>query len=128
MLGYIDSVYTKLRSGSLQAYGKVHVQTYECRLRKSKKSQTARGATASDSKIIKRRCSSIRDSYLCNVRIKVSRFVDNTAVIVERHDIEESFRIQKGETSSNSSTVIFTGLLRWNNKSRYCKASVETAS
>ena len=75
---------------------------YECRLRKSKKSQTAREATASDSKVIKRRCSSIRDPYLCNVRIKVSCFVDNTAVIVERidqhihtHDIEESFRIKK---------------------------------
>lgn len=100
---YIDSVYTKLRSESLQ--GTVRVQTYEYRPRKSKKSQTTREATsASDSKVIKRRCSggSIRDSYLCNVRIKVSCFVDGSAVVVERIDehlhtldLEESFQIKK---------------------------------
>ncbi|RPB25197.1 hypothetical protein L211DRAFT_836521 [Terfezia boudieri ATCC MYA-4762] len=97
---YVDSVYTKLQSELLQAYGTVRVQKYECRLRKSKKSGTARDAT--DGKVIKRRNSSIRDPHLCHVRIKVSRLVDGTAVIVERldahthtHDIEESFRIKK---------------------------------
>ena len=79
----IDSVYTKLRSGSLQAYSKVHVETCECRLRKTKKLKTACDATASNNKVIKQRCSGIRDSYVCNVRIKVSHFVDNIAVIVE---------------------------------------------
>ena len=45
---------------------------------------------------------SIRDPYLCHVRIKVSRPIDNTVVLVERldehthfHNIEESFRIKK---------------------------------
>ncbi|KAF8458139.1 hypothetical protein BGX38DRAFT_649404 [Terfezia claveryi] len=44
----------------------------------------------------------MRNADLCNVRIKVSRPVDGTAVTVERldeythtHDIEESFRIKK---------------------------------
>ena len=50
---YIDSVYTKLQGELLQAYGKVRVQKYECRLRKSKKSTTARDS--SDGKVIKRR-------------------------------------------------------------------------
>ncbi|KAF8441166.1 hypothetical protein BGX38DRAFT_1272784 [Terfezia claveryi] len=70
---YIDSVYTKLQSELLQAYGTVRVQKYD-----------------------------IRDSYLCNVRMKVSRLVDGSAVTIERldehthsHDIEESFRIKK---------------------------------
>ena len=55
-----------------------------------------------DGKVIKRRHSSIRDTHLCNVRIKVSRPVDDTVVIIERldehthtHHIEESFRIKK---------------------------------
>jgi len=44
----------------------------------------------------------MRDTDLCNVRIKVSRPVDGTSVTVERldehihtHDIEESFRTKK---------------------------------
>jgi len=97
---YVDSVYTKLQSELLQANGTVRVQKYECRLRKSKKSGTARDAT--DGKVIKRRNSSVRDSHLCHVRIKVSRLVHGTTVTVERldehthtHDIEESFRIKK---------------------------------
>ena len=73
----MDSVYSKLQQELLQAYGTVRVQKYECRLRKSKKSSTARVAD-SDGKVIKRRHSSIRDSDLCNVRIKVSRPVDGT--------------------------------------------------
>ena len=97
---YVDSVYTKLRGEELQAYGKVRVQKYECRLRKSKKSSTAK--SASDNKVIKRRHSSIREQGICQVRIKVSRPVDGSAVTIERmdeythtHDIEESFRIKK---------------------------------
>ena len=97
---YVDSVYTKLRGEELQAYGTVRVQKYECRLRKSKKSSTTRGAP--DNKVIKRRHSSIRDQGLCQVRIKVSRPVDGSAVTIERldeythtHDIEESFRVKK---------------------------------
>jgi len=66
---------------------------------KSRKSSTTQDA---DGKVIKRRHSSIRDTHLCNVRIKVSRPVDDTVVIIERldehthtHHIEESFRIKK---------------------------------
>ena len=95
---YVDSVYTKLRGEELQAYGTVRVQKYECRLRKSKKSST----TKDDNKVTKRRHSSIRDQGLCQVRIKVSRPVDGSAVTSERmdeythtHDIEESFRVKK---------------------------------
>ena len=51
---------------------------------------------------MKRRQSSIRDKYLCDVHIKVSRLVDGSAVVIERlddnmhtQDIEESFRIKK---------------------------------
>ena len=32
---YVDSVYAKLCSEELQAFGTVRVQTFECRLRKS---------------------------------------------------------------------------------------------
>jgi len=99
MTPYVDSVYSKLQSELLQAGGTIRVRGYECRLRKSRKSGTARVA---DGKIIKRRHSSIRDADLCNVRIKVSRPVDSTTVTIERldehthtHDIEESFRIKK---------------------------------
>ena len=73
----MDSVYSKLQQELLQTYGTVRVQKYECRLRKSKKSSTAR-VSDSDGKVIKRRHSSIRDSDLCNVRINVSRPVDGT--------------------------------------------------
>ncbi|KAF8458120.1 hypothetical protein BGX38DRAFT_1265408 [Terfezia claveryi] len=97
---YVDSVYTTLQQALLQCNGTVQVQKYECRLRKSSKSATAR--VAAEGKIIKRRNSSIRDKNLCHVRIKVSRPVDGTAVTIERldehihsHDIEESFRIRK---------------------------------
>ena len=55
-----------------------------------------------DGKVIKRRCSSIRDPGLCEVHIKVSRLVDGSTVTIERldehthtHDIEESFRVKK---------------------------------
>lgn len=97
---YVDSVYTKLQSELLQCNGTMRVQKYECRLRKSSKSGTAR--VAPEGTIIKRRNSRIRDKHLCHVRIKVSRPVDGTAVTIERldehthtHDIEESFRIKK---------------------------------
>ena len=66
---YVDSVYSKLQQELLQAHGTVRVQKYECRLRKRLKSSTARVA---DSKVIKRRHSSMRDTDLCNVRIKVT--------------------------------------------------------
>ena len=99
---YVDSVYTKLQQELLQCNGAIRVQKYECRLRKSRKSGTRVARDTTDSKITKRRHTSIRDQYLCNVRIKVSRPVDGTAVIIERldenthtHDIEESFRIKK---------------------------------
>ncbi|KAF8428782.1 hypothetical protein EV426DRAFT_585898 [Tirmania nivea] len=99
---YVDSVYSKLQQELLQAYGTVRVQKYECRLRKSRKSSVAQVSADTDGKVIKRRQSSIRNADLCNVRIKVSRPVDGTAVTVERldehthtHDIEESFRIKK---------------------------------
>ena len=56
-------------------------------------------ARVADGKVIKRRHSSMRDTDLCNVRIKVSRPVDGTSVTVEQfielihtHDLEESFR------------------------------------
>lgn len=97
---YVDSVYTKLRGEQLHGSGTVRVQKYECRLRKSKSSSTARDA--SSDKVIKRKHSSIRDHGLCQVRIKVSRPVDGSAVTIERidecthtHDIEESFRVKK---------------------------------
>ena len=97
---YVDSVYTKLQSELLQCNGTVRVQKYECRLRKSSKSGTAR--VAPEGKVIKRRNSRIRDKHLCHVRIKVSRPVDGTTVTIERldehthtHDIEESFCIKK---------------------------------
>jgi len=58
----------------------------------------------------------MRDTDLCNARIKVSRPVDGTSVTVERldehihtHDIEESFRTKK--------TSIFLGYI----KSEACK-------
>jgi len=95
MWPYVDLVYSKLQQELLQAHGTVHVQKYECRPRKSKKSSTT------DGKVIKRRHSSIRDAYLRNVRIKVSRPVDGTVVIIERLDehthtynIEKSFCIK----------------------------------
>ena len=97
---YVDSVYTKIQQELLQKNGTIRVQKYECRLRKSSKPGTARVAV--EGKIIKRRNSSIRDKDLCHVRIKVSRPVDGTAVVIERlddhthtHDIEESFQIRK---------------------------------
>jgi len=96
---YVDSVYSKLQQELLQAHGTIRVQKYECRLRKSRKPSTARIA---DSKVIKRRNNSMRDTDLCNVRIKVSRPVDGTSATVERlderihtHGIEESFRTKK---------------------------------
>ncbi|KAF8446829.1 hypothetical protein BGX38DRAFT_1330659 [Terfezia claveryi] len=98
---YVDSVYTKFQSELLQAYGTVRVQKYECRLRKSRTLSTV-VAQDTNGKAIKRRHTSIRDSYLCNLRMKVSRPVDGSAVTIERldehthsHDIEESFRIKK---------------------------------
>ena len=97
---YIDSVYRTLRGEQLVHNGTVRVQKYECRLRKSSKSGTAK--VAPEGKIIKRRHSSIRDKDLCQVQIKVSRPVDGTAITVEwlnehshTHDIEETFRIKK---------------------------------
>ena len=51
---YIDSVYTKLQSELLQAHGTLRVQKYECRLWKSKMSNTTRDADTSG-KVIKRR-------------------------------------------------------------------------
>ncbi|KAF8424877.1 hypothetical protein EV426DRAFT_701143 [Tirmania nivea] len=98
---YVDSVYLKLEQELLQAYGIVRVQKYECRLRKSRKSNIAQ-VVDSDGKVIKRRQSSIRNADLCNVRIKVSHSVDSSVVTIERldkythtHDIEESFWIKK---------------------------------
>ena len=95
---YVDSVYTKLQQELLQQNGTVRVQKYECRLRKSKKS----GAYTREPSSKKRRHSSIRDQYLCDVRIKVSRPIDSSNVIIEQlddhthtHDIEESFQIKK---------------------------------
>ena len=77
---YVDSVYTKLRSEPMVQYALGHM---------------------SAGKVIKRRCSSIRDPGLCEVHIKVSRLVDGS-VTIERldehthtHDIEESFRVKK---------------------------------
>ena len=97
---YVDSVYRTLRGVELKCNGTIRVQKYECRLRKSSKSGTAK--VAPDGKIIKRRHSSIRDKDLCHVQIKVSRPVDGSAVTIERfnehshsHDIEESFRVKK---------------------------------
>ncbi|KAF8418741.1 hypothetical protein EV426DRAFT_618294 [Tirmania nivea] len=97
---YVDTVYRTLRGEVLQCNGTLRVQKYECRLRKSIKSSTAKVAT--EDKILKRRHSSIRDKHLCHVQIKVSKPVDGTAVTIERldshihtHDIEESFRIKK---------------------------------
>jgi len=96
---YVDSVYTTLQQELLQAHDTVRVQKYECRLRKSRKSSTARVA---DGKVIKCRHSSMRDTDLCNVRIKVSCPVDGTSVTFERldehihtHDIEGSFHTKK---------------------------------
>ena len=85
----------------LQNNGTVRVQEYECRLRKSSKSSTARFNT--DDKTIERRRSSVRDKHLCHVRMKVSRLVDSKQTItverldehIHRRDIEESFRIKK---------------------------------
>lgn len=81
--------------------GTVRVQKYECRLRKSKSSSSKDASQASD-KVIKRKHSSIRDHGLYQVRIKVSRPVDGSAVTIERidecthtHDIEESFQVKK---------------------------------
>ena len=104
MWPYVDSVYTKMHQELLQKNGTIRVQKYECRLRKSKKS-----STCDDSKVVKRRHTSIRDKHLCHVRIKVSRPVDGTAVVIERldehthtHDIEESFQIKKPSILVNS--------------------------
>ncbi|KAF8419735.1 hypothetical protein EV426DRAFT_676556 [Tirmania nivea] len=60
---YVDSVYTKLRSGLLQAYGTVRIQKYECRLRKSRTSSTV-VAQDTNGKVIKRRHTSIRQYLL----------------------------------------------------------------
>jgi len=94
-LANVDSVYSKLEQELLQAHGPVRVQKYECRLWKSKKSSTT------DGKVIKHRHSSIRDAYLRNLQIKVSRPVDATVVIIEcldkhthTYDIEKSFCIK----------------------------------
>ncbi|KAF8425213.1 hypothetical protein EV426DRAFT_573443 [Tirmania nivea] len=96
---YVDSVYTSLSGEVLQCNGTIQVRKYECRLRKSTKSSTAK---VTEGKIIKRRHSSIRDKHQCHVRIKVSRPIDGTAVTIQRldehtytHDIEESFQIKK---------------------------------
>ncbi|KAF8424878.1 hypothetical protein EV426DRAFT_597610 [Tirmania nivea] len=77
---YVDSVYTTLQQELLQCNGTVRVQKYECRLRKSSKSSTAKVAT--EGKIVKRRNSSIRDKNLCHVRIKVSRPVDGIDITI----------------------------------------------
>ena len=97
---YVDSVYCVLREEVLQCNGTICVQTYECRLRKSIKSSTAK--VAEESKIIKWRHNSVRDKHLCHVQIKVSRPVDGTAITIERlnehtlfHDVEECFRLKK---------------------------------
>ena len=97
---YVDSVYTTLRGETIQAYGKVRVKTYECRLRKSKKSNATR--EVSEGRGVKRRHSSVRNPGLCNVRMEVSRPVDGSPVTIERldehthlHDIEENFRVKK---------------------------------
>ena len=108
---YVNSVYTKLQSEMLRAYGTVRVQKYECRLRNSKKSSSAKEAPGN--KVIKHRHSSIRDQNLCHVRIKVSRPMDtNLPVTIERldehmhtHDIEESFQIKKPSILINCITT-----------------------
>jgi len=66
---YVDLVYSKLQQELLQAHGTVRVQKYECRFRKRLKSSIARVA---DGKVMKYRHSSMRDTDLCNVRIKVT--------------------------------------------------------
>ena len=102
---YVDSVYTKLQQELLQQNSTVRFQKYECRLRNSKKP----GTYTSDSKMLKRWHSSIGDQYLCDVRIKVSRTIDASNIVIERiddhthtHDIEESFQIKKPSILVNS--------------------------
>ncbi|KAF8426070.1 hypothetical protein EV426DRAFT_710546 [Tirmania nivea] len=53
MWSYVDSVYSELQQELLQAHSTVRVQKYECRLRKRRKSSTARVADI-DGKVIKR--------------------------------------------------------------------------
>lgn len=108
---YVDSVYAKLQSEMMRAYGTIRVQKYECRLRKSRKSSTVKDPP--ENKVVKRRHSSIRDQYLCHVRIKVSRPVDTSLpVTIERldehthsHDIEASFQIKKPSILVNCITT-----------------------
>ena len=108
---YVDSVYTKLQSVMLRTYSTVRVHKYECRLRKSKKSSSAKEAPSN--KVIKCQHSGIHDQNLCHVRIKVSRPVDaNLPITIERldehmhtHDIEESFQIKKPSILVNCITT-----------------------
>ena len=74
MWPYVDSVYSKSQSESIQRNGTIRVQRYDCRFWKFTKSSTAR--EESEGQTIKRRHSSIRDKDLCHVQIKISQPVE----------------------------------------------------
>jgi hypothetical protein len=99
MWPFVDAVYSKISGELIQNNGTTKVQKYECRLRKSKQSGTRKPDTGN----IKRRRTSVRESDLCHLRMKVTRSLEGEQLVtVERldehlhtHDIEESFRIKK---------------------------------
>jgi hypothetical protein len=86
----VDSIYKKLGGNLKQKKGTVEVQKYECRLRKSQKSSTARPAT--DEKKIKRRHSSIRIAGQCEVQIKVTRsLIESVGVVTIERTREQAY-------------------------------------
>ena len=72
----ISTVYTKIGGLLLQKNGTIEVQNYECRLRKSKKPGQVRPKDG----VKKRYGSTVRQSGLCNVRIKTTRTVNQPFV------------------------------------------------
>ena len=82
----ISTVYTKLSGCTSQQNGEVTVQRYECQLRKSKKA--GKPPPVKDG-VKKRYGTTVQQSRLCQVRIKVTHTVNKPiTVTVERLDAE----------------------------------------
>jgi hypothetical protein len=93
----VDSVYTFRQKDKLNGNATIQVSKGECRLRKSRKSSTAKEVTLSG----KRRNRAFKQGT-CNLGIRIDKFLDEGIVKIRRmndethtHDLETSFKWKK---------------------------------
>lgn len=93
----VDSVYTFRQKDKMNGNATVQVSKGECRLRKSRKSSTAKETTVSG----KRRNRAHKQGS-CNLGIRIDKFLEEGIVKIRRmnddmhtHDIETSFKWKK---------------------------------